>query len=144
MKAADIGKVFGTAFVSQILTFLNAAYQPFEGTIFVFDAWQPKASQSAVAIGFVVILITAAIVIRSNRPVSKGAIFVAGFVSLVLLVLCAATHVLLASGFAPSRSFLFWVRDIFWMLLYIFMLVGVGTTVALACLSLFWKPSGPG
>jgi hypothetical protein len=128
-------KVFGTALISQILTFLNAAFQPFEGTIFVFEDWQPIASRSAVACGFVVVLVIAAVML--NRSVTAMSIISCGIVSGILLAACAGIHFLLASGFAPTTAFLFWARDIVWMVVYIVMLIMVGVTVALACLRMF-------
>jgi hypothetical protein len=137
MKAKDLGKIFGTAIVSQILAFLNAVFQPFNGTIFVFGAWQPIASKSAVAVGFVAVLVMTALYQKWKEPVSGRAIIVAAVVLGLLFAACGGTYVLLSSGYAPSTAFLFWVRDIVWMLLYIAMLVMVGITVALVFLSLF-------
>jgi hypothetical protein len=143
MKAKDLVKIFGTAVVSQILAFLNAVFQPFDGTIFVFGAWQPIASRSAVAVGFVAVLVMTALYQRWKEPVSGRAIIIAAVVSGLLFAACGGTYVLLSSGYAPSTAFLFWVRDIIWMLLYIAMLVMVGVTVALVFLSLFGgKPPG--
>jgi hypothetical protein len=141
MKAKDLVKIFGTAVVSQILAFLNAVFQPFDGTIFVFGAWQPIASRSAVAVGFVAVLVMTAL--KWKEPVSGRAIIIAAVVSGLLFAACGGTYVLLSSGYAPSTAFLFWVRDIIWMLLYIAMLVMVGVTVALVFLSLIGeKPPG--
>jgi hypothetical protein len=137
MKKADVAKVFGTALISQVVAFLNAAYQPFEGTIFVFREWQPIASKSAVAVGFVVVLVIAGLHEQSKKPITAKAIMTPAILSGVLLAMCAAIYVLLSAGFAPSSWFLFWVRDILWMLLYILMLVMVGITIARVCLSLF-------
>jgi hypothetical protein len=141
MKANDLVKIFGTAVVSQILAFLNAVFQPFDGTIFVFDAWQPIASKSAVGVGFVAVLVMTALYQKWKEPVSGRAIIVAAGLSGLLFVACGGTYVLLSSGYAPSTEFLFWVRDILWMLLYIAMLVMVGITVALVFLSLFGEKS---
>jgi len=133
----DAGKVFGTAIISQIVAFLNAVFQPFEGTIFVFEGWQSIASKSAVACGFVVVLVLAAVITRSKRPIRTKSIIACGITSGILLVACAAIYVSLASGFAPTTRFLFWTRDIIWMVVYLIMLIMVGVTVALACLSIF-------
>jgi hypothetical protein len=140
MKANDIAKIFGTALISQIIALLNAVFQPFDGTIFVFGAWQPIASKSAVAVGFVAVLVMTALYKIWKKPVSARAIIIAAVVSGLLLTVCAGIYVLLSSGYAPSTVFLFWVRDIIWMLLYIAMLVMVGVTVALV-LSLFGEKS---
>jgi hypothetical protein len=140
MKAKDIAKIFGTALISQIIALLNAVFQPFDGTIFVFGAWQPIASKSAVAVGFVAVLVMTALYKIWKKPVSARAIVIAAVVSGLLLAVCAGIYVLLSSGYAPSTVFLFWVRDIIWMLLYIAMLVMVGVTVALV-LSLFGEKS---
>src|SRR5229473_2423981 len=106
-----VGKVFGTALISQIVAFLNAVFQPFQGTIFVFADWEPVASKSAVAFGFVVVLVVAAVITRSNRPVAVKSIIASGIISGILLAGCAGIYFLLASGFAPTTAFLFWVRD---------------------------------
>jgi hypothetical protein len=119
------------------VAFLNAAFQPFERTIFVFADWQKIASRSAVAVGFVVVVVVAAVITRSKRPVTVKSIVACGIASGILLAMCAGIYVLLASGFAPSTTFLFWVRDIVWMCVYIVMLVMVGVTVALAYLRRF-------
>jgi hypothetical protein len=137
MRAQDLGKIFGTAVVSQILTFLNAVFQPFDGTIFVFSGWQEIASKSAVAAGFLAVLVLTALYQKWKKPVSGRAIAVAAGLSFFLFAVCGGIYVLLSSGYAPSPAFLFWVRDIAWMLLYIAMLVMVGVTVALVLLSLF-------
>jgi hypothetical protein len=143
MRAKDLVKIFGTAVISQILAFLNAIFQPFDGTIFVFSAWQPIASKSAVAVGFVAVLVMTALYQKWKKLVSARAIIIAAVVSGLLLAACAGIYVSLSSGYAPSTEFLFWVRDIIWMLLYIAMLVMVGITVALVFLSLFGgKPPG--
>jgi len=137
MKAADIIKVFGTAVISQVISLLNAVYKPFEGTIFVFKDWQSIASKSAIAVGFVVVFVLAARVVTSKRPVTWKLIVGGLITSGILLAACAVIYILLASGFAPSETFLFWIRDVVWMLLYIFMLIAVGITVALGCLLMF-------
>jgi hypothetical protein len=137
MKPTDIGKVLAASVVSQVIAFLNAVYQPFEGTIFVFKEWQPIASRSAVAVGFVIVLAITTLLIRSNKVISSKAIIANLIISGVLLAACAGIYVMLASGYAPSSAFLFIVRDIVWMLVYILMLVMVSVTVALLCLRLF-------
>lgn len=137
MKPADIGKVLAASVVSQVITFLNAVFQPFEGTIFVFKEWQPIASRSAVALGFVVVLAVTTLVMKSNRVISSKAIVTNLVISVGLLAVCAGIYVMLASGYAPTGTFLFLMRDIVWMLVYILMLVMVGVTVALLCLRLF-------
>ena len=74
MKAGDLGKIFATAIVGQVLSFLNVVVQPFSGTIFVFDEWEPIASKSAVAVSFVVVLVLSALLSKSKSGVSGGAI----------------------------------------------------------------------
>jgi len=140
---AGLGKVFGTALISQIVALLNAAFQPFQGTIFVFTDWEPVASRSAVAFGFVVVLVVAAVITRSNRSVAVRSIIASGIITGFLLAACAGIHFLLAAGFAPTTAFLFWVRDVVWMIVYIVMLIMVGVTVALACLSIFNSAAPP-
>jgi hypothetical protein len=141
MKPADIVKVFAASVVSQVIAFLNAVFQPFEGTIFVFNGWQSIASRSAVAIGFVIVLAVTTLVMKSNREISSKAIITNLIVFGMLLGSCAGIYVMLASGYAPSGTFLFFVRDIVWMIVYILMLVMVGVTVALSCLKLFGGPN---
>jgi hypothetical protein len=59
------------------------------------------------------------------------------FVTLLFFGLCAAMHVIIKSGYAPSDQVLFWTRDIVWMLIYIIMLVMTGVTVALALMMMY-------
>jgi len=40
-------------------------------------------------------------------------------------------HFLIDSGYAPSVDYLYFMRNVLWMLLYLFMLIMVGITVAL-------------
>jgi len=141
MKFEGLIKIFGTAAISQVVNFLNAVFQPFDGTIFVFNTWQAIASKSAVAVGFIAVLVLAALYQKWKKPVSARAIIVAVLISGLMLAACAGIYVLLSSGYAPSPTFLFWVRDIIWMLLYIAMLVMVGITIALVFLSLFGDAS---
>jgi hypothetical protein len=51
-------------------------------------------------------------------------------------------HFLIDSGYAPSVDYLYFMRNVLWMLLYLFMLIMVGITVALGQLALF--PIGSG
>ena len=69
--------------------------------------------------------------------ISSKAIVTNLVISVGLLAVCVGIYVMLASGYAPSGTFLFLMRDIVWMLVYILMLVMVGVTVALLCLRLF-------
>src|SRR5438552_15663531 len=121
MKLGDVGKVFGVAVVSQIIAFLNAVFQPFAGTIFVFDPWQPIASKSAVAVGFIAVLVVTALYLKWKKPVSARAIMIAAIAWSLLLAACVGVYFLLSTGYAPSPKFLFFVRDLTWMLLYIAM-----------------------
>jgi hypothetical protein len=50
----------------------------------------------------------------------------------------------LKSGFAPSAGFLFFVRDMLWMVVYILTLVTVGITIAFVQLLLFFGGSETG
>jgi hypothetical protein len=137
VKAIDFGKVFGVAVISQIVAFLNAIYQPFAGTIFVFDDWQPIASRSAVAVGFVVVFVMAVVIIKYRREIRQSTIVKNAVAAGILLGVCATIHFLLTIGFAPTPFFLFIVRDVLWQIVYIAMLVMVGVTIALGCLMLF-------
>jgi hypothetical protein len=128
-------KVFGTALISQITTFLNAVIQPFEGTIFVFEDWQQMANKSAIASGFVLVLVFVAVI--ENRSVTTKSIIACGIASGILLGACAGIHFLLASGFAPTTTFLFWMRNIIWIVVYIVVLNMVSVTVALVLLRIF-------
>ena len=136
MKGKDIGKIFGVTTINVVISLLNAAFQPFAGTIFVFDDWQSVASKTAIAVDFVVVLIVASLIIGSKYQITRGAIIWNASAAAVFALGCVAIHILLASGFAPTETFLFWIWDVAWMFLYIAMLVMVGVTVALTLLKL--------
>jgi hypothetical protein len=136
------GQVVLTTLISQVIAFLNAVFSPFEGTIFVFDDWERIASRTAVAVGFIVVLGLVAL----NRGASASDLKKRAIGSLVftlfLIGTCAAIYFILKSGFAPTPLFLFWLRDLVWMWVYIGMLVMVGVTISF--FSLLLKNGGSG
>ena len=131
-----VAKVVGTTLVSQILSFLNAIFAPFKGTIFVFDTWEAMASKTAVAAGFVIVAAVVAMHLGTSKAALKRRLLTSLIVTLVLFGLCAVIYFTVKSGFAPNEMFLFVLRDIVWMLAYIVMLLMVGVTVAFAQLLL--------
>jgi hypothetical protein len=130
----DFVKLFSTAFISQIITMLNAIFEPFNDTIFVFKGWQSIANKSAIAVGFLVVMVIVGVKARRGLHVSVKEIIGSGASTILLLVACAGFYVMFWSGYAPSVSFLYWIRDIGWMIVYILMLVMAGVTIALAYL----------
>lgn len=142
--AGKAGKVVGVTFVSQILSLLNAIFSPFKGTIFVFDEWEPMASKTAVAAGVVIVASVVALNIDASKANLQRRARRSLIATIILFVLCAGIYFLIKSGFAPTTYALFFLRDIVWMLIYIVMLVMVGTTIAFAQLILFSHGSAPG
>ena len=134
-EAGGIFKVLAPTTIVALISFLNALFSPFKGTIFVFDKWEPQASRTAVATSIVVVAAVVARNLRATVAQLGQRAVICLVVSLILLVLCAATYLIIKSGYgASSEEALFWVRDIGWMLLYIVTLVMAGVTVALALL----------
>jgi hypothetical protein len=135
MTAADLGKIFVVTAINVAITFLNAVFQPFTDTIFALNDWQPVANKSAIAVGFIVILVVAAVKVKSE--VTIRAILGSAIATFTFAAMCIGIHFTLASGHAPTPSFLFWIRDVLWMIVYILMLLFAGITVGLACLRMF-------
>ena len=134
-----IFRVAAATVVSQIVAFLNAVFEPFKGTIFVFDEWEPQASKTALAAGVVIVAVVAGLNLRASPAQLGRRAVICLCVTFIFFGLCAAMHVIIKSGYAPSDQALFWTRDIIWMLIYIIMLVMVGVTVAFA---LMMYPTG--
>jgi hypothetical protein len=125
-------KVVGITVVSQIVAFLNVLFEPFKGTILVFGEWEAQASKTAVAAGVIIVAVVAGLNLRASPAQLGRRAVICLFVTLILFGLCAAMHVVIKSGYAPSDQALFWTRDIVWMLIYIIMLVMAGITMAFA------------
>jgi hypothetical protein len=138
-----LGQVLGITFVSQVIAFLNAAIAPFKGTILAFDDWEPLASKTAVAAGFVIVAAVVALNLGAQKSVLTYRTIVSVIITVILLVVCIVIYFILRSGFAPSVGFLFFLRDILWMAVYILMLVMVGITIAFVQL-LYIRRSGTG
>jgi hypothetical protein len=138
------GQVVGITFISQALSFLNAVISPFKGTILVFYEWESAASKTAVAAGFVIVAVIVALSLRASKDYLVKCTIVSIIITAILLVACTVIYFVLKSGFAPSPGFLFQLRDIVWMAIYIVMLVMVGITIAFAQLLLYFGGSGSG
>jgi hypothetical protein len=129
--------VLGATLISQIVGFLNAVFEPFKGTMFVFDEWVGQASKTAVAVGVVIVAVVAGLNVRVS-PAQIGRRAIACLcVTLLFFILCAALHLIIKSGFAPSEQALFITRDIVWMVIYIIMLVMAGVTMVLAVMMMY-------
>jgi hypothetical protein len=139
-----LGQVLGITFLSQVVALLNAAFSPFRGTILAFDDWEPLASKTAVAAGFVIVAAVVALNLGATRSVLTHRTIVSVILMVMLLIVCIAIYFLLKSGFAPSAGFLFFVRDMLWMVVYILTLVTVGITIAFVQLLLFFGGSETG
>jgi hypothetical protein len=132
-EAGGIFKVLAPTAIAAVISFLNAVFSPFKGTIFVFDPWEPQASRTAVATSVVVIAVVVARNLRATVAQLGQRAVIWLVVSLTLLGFCAAIYLIIKSGHgASSEEALFWIRDIGWMLIYIITLVMAGVTVALA------------
>lgn len=133
-----IGQLFGFSFISQVPAFLNAALSPFKGTIFAFDDWEPMASKSAVAVGFVILPVIVALNLGASKTDLIKCTIVAVVITLILFGICGIIYFVLKTGFAPTVNFLFLVRNIVWMIVYFLALVMVGITIAFAQLLLYF------
>jgi hypothetical protein len=131
------GQVVGITLISQILALLNAVFSPFEGTILVFDEWEPTASRTAIAVGFVLVAVIVSLNLGASKTDLRKRTIVSIAITLILFVICAVIRLVLESGFAPTGYFIFLVRNILWMVIYIVTLVMVGITIAFAQLLYF-------
>jgi hypothetical protein len=139
-----IGSVLATALISQVVSFLNAVVQHFRGTFLAFDRWGPIVSKTAVAIGFVIIIVIAAWASSTAQPVLLKRARDSLVATLVLFALCIGMYFLIDSGYAPTTEYLYITRDVMWPLLYLFMLIMASITIALAQLALFPIRTGGG
>jgi predicted Na+-dependent transporter len=138
------GQVVGITFISQVVGFLNAAFSPFRGTAFAFDEWEGKASETAIAVGFLILAVIVSINFSASKTNLKKHTIVSFVVTVILFVICAVIYFVLKSGYAPTVSFVFLLRNEVWMVVYILMLIMVGITIAFAQLLLYFGGSGSG